>query len=69
MRWGGEDKLWWSPSNKGMVNVSSFYRVIACDNDIPFSFEEYSADQGALRVAFFASAALRKILTIDNLRK
>jgi hypothetical protein len=31
-----EDKFWWALSHKGMFDVSSFYRVLACNDGIPF---------------------------------
>jgi hypothetical protein len=36
MRREGEDKLWWAHSNKGMLDVGSFYRVLACHDGIHF---------------------------------
>jgi hypothetical protein len=29
----GDDKLWWTPSHKGKFDVSSFYKVLACNEE------------------------------------
>lgn len=55
-----------------MFDVSSFYRVFICKDGFPFpwNLEEYLADQGSFERLFFAwSAALGKILIVDNFSK
>lgn len=64
----GEDKLWWAPSHKGKFDVRFFYKVLACKDEDPL--KSIWRTKVPLKVAFFAwSVALRKILTLDNLRK
>lgn len=66
----GEDQLWWSPSHKGNFYVKSFYKVLACKEVVHFPWRSIWRTKVSLKVAFFAwSAALEKILTLDNLRK
>jgi len=36
VRWKDEDKLWWTPSKKGLFVVSSFYNVLISNGGIPF---------------------------------
>jgi hypothetical protein len=49
----GENKLWWALSNKGMFDVSSFYSVIAYNDDILFSWKSILLDQGSFEGGFF----------------
>jgi hypothetical protein len=66
----GDDKLWWTPSHKGKFDISSFYKVLACKEEASFPWRSIWRTKVPLKVAFFAwSAALGKILTLDNLRK
>jgi len=66
----GEDKLWWTPSHKGKFDVRSFYKVFACKEEDPFPGKSIWQTKVPLTVTFFAwLAMLRKILTLDNLRK
>jgi hypothetical protein len=66
----GEDKLWWIPSRKGKFDVRSFYRVLVGINAHHFPWKSIWRTKAPVKVAFFAwSAALGKILTMDNLRK
>jgi hypothetical protein len=66
----GDDKLWWTPSYIGKFDVSSFYKVLACKEEVSFPGRSIWRTKVPLKVAFFAwSAVLRKILTLDNLRK
>jgi hypothetical protein len=66
----GEDKLWWVPSKRGLFVVRSFYSVLVCNDGFHFPWKSVWRTKVPLRVAFFAwSAALGKILTMDNLRK
>jgi hypothetical protein len=56
-----EDKLWWVLQKKGCSCVSSFYRVLVCNDGILFSWKSIWWTKVPLRVAFFAwSAALEK---------
>ena len=67
---GGVDKIWWVPSRKGKFEVSSFYKEIISKAGCPFPWKCVWRTKAPPRVAFFVwSAALGKILTIDNLRK
>jgi hypothetical protein len=51
-------------------NIRSFYKIIACKDNSSFPWKSIWWTQTPLKVAFFTwSAALRKILTMDNLRK
>jgi hypothetical protein len=54
------DKLWWTLSHKGMFNVSSFYRVLACKDGFPFCWKS---------IWWTKVILIGKILTMDNLRK
>jgi hypothetical protein len=66
----GVDRLWWIPSCKGKFDVRSFYSVLACNDVQPFPWKSIWRTKAPVKVAFFAwSAALEKILTLDNLRK
>jgi hypothetical protein len=65
----GDNILWWTPQ-KGKFVVCSFYKVLTCKEEDPFSWRSIWRTKVPLKVAFFAwSAALGKILTLDNLRK
>ncbi|XP_059428544.1 uncharacterized protein LOC132162314 [Corylus avellana] len=67
---GGEDKIWWVPARKGKFNVCSFYNILISKDNTPFPWKSIWRTKAPPRVAFFAwSAALGKILTLDNLRK
>jgi hypothetical protein len=66
----GEDQPWWSPSHKGNFDVRSFYKVLACKEVVHFPWKSIWRTKVPLTMAFLAwSAALGKILTLDNLRK
>jgi hypothetical protein len=66
----GVDKLCWNPSKKGLFDVRSFYNVLIPHDNTHFPWRCIWRSKAPLRVAFFAwSAALGKILTLDNLRK
>lgn len=66
----GEGKIWWAPSKKCLFVVSSFYSVLICNDYIHFPWKSIWKTIAPLRATFFAwSAALKKILTMDNLRK
>jgi hypothetical protein len=62
--------MWWIPSCKGKFKVRSFYRILASREANPFPWKSIWRTKVPLRVAFFAwTAALGKILTLDNIRK
>jgi hypothetical protein len=62
--------LWWTSSQKGLFNVISFYSVLVRSDGSPSPWKSIWWIKTSLRVVFFAwSAALGKILTIDNFRK
>ncbi|XP_062162103.1 uncharacterized protein LOC133869164 [Alnus glutinosa] len=64
------DRLWWVASKKGLFKVKSFFRSLTCSGDSWFPWKCVWRTQAPPRAAFFTwSAALGKILTVDNLRK
>jgi hypothetical protein len=70
VRRGGEDRLCWISSRRGLFDVRPYYNVLVPHDNTPFPWEEYLAEQGSLKSSFFAwSVALGKILITDNLRK
>ena len=67
---GGADKIWWVPSRKGKFEVRSFYNILISNVSLLFPWKSIWHTKAPPRVAFFVwSAALGKILTLDNLRK
>jgi hypothetical protein len=67
---GRVDKIWWVPNRKGKFEVRSFYNEIISKVRCPFPWKSIWRTKALPRVAFFIwSAALGKILTLDNLRK
>jgi hypothetical protein len=67
---GGVDKIWWVPNRKGKFEVKSFYNILISNVSVPFPWKSIWRTKAPPRVAFFVwSAALGKILTMDNLRK
>lgn len=69
LRQGDEDKIWWIPSKRRKFEVRSFYHALTFLL-VPHFLGKIFEELRFPRVAFFAStAALRKILTLDNLRK
>ena len=67
---GGVDKIWWDLDRKGKFTVKSFNNVLITKDCSPFPWKSIWCTKAPLRVAFFVwSAALGKILTLDNLRK
>jgi hypothetical protein len=67
VRRGGEDKLWWVPSKKGLFKVkTSLTRTLGTR----FPWKCVWRTQAPSRAAFFSwLAALGKIISLDNLRK
>ena len=68
----GEDKMRWKPDHKKSFKVSTFYLLLGAPpstSDQFFPCKIIWRSMVPLRVAFFVwTAALDKILTIDNLR-
>ena len=70
VRRGGEDKLWWTPSRKGIFDVRSFYKIIEYKDKPSFPWKSTWRTKAPSKVAFFVwSTSLGKILILDNLRK
>jgi hypothetical protein len=64
------DRLWSVPSKKGLFKVKSYFSSLAGFEGRHFPWKSVWQTRAPSRVAFFAwSAALGKILTVDNLRK
>jgi hypothetical protein len=64
------DCLKWVPSKKGVFRVKSFFGSMMCAGGTRFPWKCVWRSQAPLRAAFFTwSAALSRILTLDNLRK
>jgi len=64
------DRLWWVSFKKGLFKVKSFFSSLAGSEGRHFPWKSVWRTQAPSRAAFFAwSAALRKILIVDNLRK
>jgi hypothetical protein len=69
VRRDGQNKLWWSPSKKGLFVVSS-YSVLACNDDTPFPWKSIGQTKVPLRADYIAwSTTLGKIFIMDNLKK
>jgi hypothetical protein len=67
---GNEDKLWWVSSKKVLFKVKSSFYSLACTGSSRFPWRSVWRTQAPSRAVFFVwSAALGKILTLDNLRK
>jgi hypothetical protein len=67
---GGADKIWWVLNRKGKFEVKSFYHILNSLVNSLFPWKSIWRTKAPPRVAFFVwSAALGKILTLDNLRK
>jgi hypothetical protein len=67
---GGADKIWWVPNRKEKFEVKSFYFILNSSISFHFPWKSIWRTKAPSRVAFFVwSAALGKILTLDNLRK
>jgi hypothetical protein len=67
---GSQDKLWWIPSKKGIFKVKDFFGALSIAEGSGFPWKSVWRTKSPPRAAFFVwSAALGKILTLDNLRK
>ena len=70
IRGRGEDKMCWIPSKVKGFLVRDYYRILAGTTSFGFPWKSIWKQKIPSRVAFFVwTAALRKCLTIDNLRK
>jgi hypothetical protein len=70
VRRGSEDRLWWASSKKCLFKVGSFFSSLAFSVGSHFSWKSVLWTQTLMRATYFVwSAALGKILTIDNLKK
>jgi hypothetical protein len=68
-RSGGVDRVCWTPSSQITFEVESFYRVILCTTPLFFPWKSVWKPKVPSKVIFFIwTAALGKILTVDNLR-
>jgi len=64
------DRLWWVPSKKGVFKVKTYFNSLNGSEGSCFPWKSVWRTQAPSRSAFFSwSAALGKILTVDNLRK
>jgi hypothetical protein len=67
---GNADRLYWSPSKKGVFEVKSFYKILSNTATEMFPWKSIWRSKVPSRVAFFGwNAVLGRILTHDNLRK
>jgi hypothetical protein len=70
LRQGGEDKLCWVPSKRGLFDIKSYYNVLVPYDYNHLPWRSIWWNKVPLRaVSFACSLALEKILTMDNLRK
>ncbi|XP_042977702.1 uncharacterized protein LOC122308443 isoform X1 [Carya illinoinensis] len=66
----GRDCMLWKHSGSNKFSVNSFYKVLTAQQHISFPWKSIWKVCVPSKVAFFSwTAALGKILTIDNLRK
>jgi hypothetical protein len=66
----GEDKMCWISARKKSFEVKSYYKVLLSPIQSSFSWKSIWKAKVLPRVAFFVwTTTLRKILTLDNLRK
>jgi hypothetical protein len=70
LKLGDEDKFCWVLSIRGLLDVRSYNNVLIPHNDNLFPWGSIWWKKVSFVVVFFSwSAALGKILTMDNLRK
>jgi hypothetical protein len=70
VRRGSEDRFWWVSSKRGLFKVKSLFNSLSGSEGSCFPWKSVWQNQAPSRAVFFAwSAALGKILTLDNLRK
>jgi hypothetical protein len=69
-RQGGEDCIWWIPSKRKKFEVQLFFHELSILGVSSLTWSSIWKVKVPLRVSFFVwTAALGKILTLDNLRK
>jgi len=62
VRRGGDDRICWIPSRRGLFDVGSYYNVLVPHDSTPFHWTSIWRNKAPLRVTFFAwSAALEAI--------
>jgi hypothetical protein len=73
---GGVDHIWWIPSKRKLFEVRSYFRVLNSSTERDdegsclFPWKSIWKVKVPVRVSFFAwTAALGRILTVDNLWK
>lgn len=70
IRWGSPDSLRWRQSHRKPFTVRSYYSILMQPTHSPFPWRCVWKSKVPSRVAFFIwTAALGKIVTVDNLRK
>jgi len=70
VRQGNKNKLWWVPSKRILFKVRSFYCSLICSEGYCFPCKSIWRTRAPLKATFFTwSAALSKILTMNNFRK
>jgi hypothetical protein len=70
LRHGEEERMGWSLSKRSKLEVKSFYKMLISQDGFSFPWKSIWRVKAPSRVAFFVwTAALGKILTMDNLRK
>jgi hypothetical protein len=67
---GSQDKMWWTPSKKRIFKVKDYFGALSIVEGSGFPWKSAWKTKSPTRDAFSMwSAALEKILTLDNLRK
>jgi hypothetical protein len=70
IRHGGEDKICWTPLKRMNFEVKSYYKMRINLEPVDGPWKSIWKSKAPSRVVFFVwTAALGKILTMDNLRK
>jgi hypothetical protein len=70
VRHGEVDRAVWILSKRRNFEVKTYYKALACHKAVSFPWKGIWRVKAPKRVAFFVwTAALRKILTHDNLRR
>jgi hypothetical protein len=70
LRQGGEDKICWAPLKRRFFEVKSYYKLRINSKPVDGTWKSIWKSKAPPMVAFFVwTAALGKILTMDNLRK
>ena len=61
--------MWWIPSKKGIFKVKDFFGALSIVEGSSFPWKSVWRIKSLPRVVFFVWSTIRKILTLDNLRK